>query len=202
MSNAQSSTQLNKANSKELTKEAIEAIRDSLVILARDHDLPRSFYASQVIPRGSGIGAAQVVPYLGFLVEQGDLDVRFEVLCPETNEVLATYRLEEQIPLDQEVEDAEGGKFVLRSEHVVVEYFFTPQFSVRRLLGLPDGKLYRAWWKARYLATAIFIGYPRVFARAVKQGLASFARAFGSEWGERWKIADSDEAYRRFINVH
>lgn len=82
--------------------------------------------------------------------------------------------------------------------HFIDETTFPRQVCVA---DRPGGKLYKAWWAARYHAGVTFLGTPLHFLAATKDGIRAFRREFGRTFSQRWTHGEREEAYRRFTNV-
>jgi|GEM_PF-3781850 len=92
------------------------------------------FHASYVAKK-AGISTAEAHEQLASLQQQGILEVHFDVVCPETDRTIKSYKLEEEVPFGalfvEETGDCEP--FELQESDLLVTYSPTTEY-LRRLL--------------------------------------------------------------------
>jgi hypothetical protein len=92
------------------------------------------FHASYVAKQ-LGIPTAKAHEELAGLEQQGILDLHFDVICPETDRTIKSYKLEEEVPLGEIFVEETGDcePFELQESDLLVTYSPTQEY-VRRLL--------------------------------------------------------------------
>ncbi len=112
------------------------------------------FHASYVAKQ-LGIPTAQAHKELADLQRQGILEVHFDVICPETDRTIKSYKLKEEVPLGEMLIEETGDcePFELQESDLIVTYSPTQTYQ-RRLLreGAQAGSkkktsLFRRIWK-------------------------------------------------------
>jgi hypothetical protein len=92
------------------------------------------FHASYVAKQ-VGIPTAKAHEELARLEQQGILEVHFDIICPETDRTIKSYKLEEEIPLGEILVEETGDcePFELQESDLLVTYSPKQEY-VRRLL--------------------------------------------------------------------
>lgn len=92
------------------------------------------FHATYVAKK-LGIAADEAHEKLADLQQQGILEVHFDVICPETDRTIKSYKLKEEVPLGEFVVEETGDcePFELQESDLIVTYSPTATYT-RRLL--------------------------------------------------------------------
>src|SRR5262249_17575643 len=92
------------------------------------------FHASYVAKQ-VGIPTAKAHEELASLEQQGILEVHFDIICPETDRTIKSYKLEEEVPLGEIFVEETGDcePFELQESDLLVTYSPKQEY-VRRLL--------------------------------------------------------------------
>jgi hypothetical protein len=97
---------------------------------------------------------------LAALQQKGIVEINFDVICPETDRTIKTYKLHEEVPLGEMFIEQTGDcePFELTESDLLVTYSPTPDY-IRRLLR--DGKAHRSKKKTPVWKRLLRIFSPR-----------------------------------------
>lgn len=75
------------------------------------------------------------------MVDDGDLELQYQLLCPDDGNVMARFTAEEALPLGEEVDREDCTPFVVEKRHIWVAYVPTKKLTASLLREARAGKV-------------------------------------------------------------